>query len=215
MKKLTQIIGAWKDLLDLAAYRRKYLEEAVEYHHQLFADAYDIWNLHQQADALGPEAASSPEEFQRLVSIDNRYKELLELVKLKKNNFCLTLLSLYELLSEIDEVKQWISEKDGRLQTTIPARDIEDVNRSLSGKTYLSRNRPSCVKKQKPNAKNSIFLMKCKRSTSNVATRPLGSKTKSEFYKKLTVWKWTLPGLRLCNGLLAKWKEIWPISKPK
>ncbi|KAJ8913948.1 hypothetical protein NQ315_015185 [Exocentrus adspersus] len=104
-ERLNEIRDAWKHLLDLAAYRRKRLEEAVDYH-QLFADAddIDIWMLdtlrlvssedvgrdegnaqsllkkhkdvteelknyvstidalHQQAEALGPEVANSPEE---------------------------------------------------------------------------------------------------------------------------------------------------------
>ncbi|XP_050300402.1 spectrin beta chain isoform X2 [Anthonomus grandis grandis] len=168
-ESLTQIRDAWKHLLDLAAFRRKRLEEAVDYH-QLFADAddIDIWmldtlrlvssedvgrdegnaqsllkkhkdvtdelknyvsvieTLHQQADALGPEVANSPEVSQRLASIDNRYKELLELAKLRKQRL-LDALSLYKLLSESDGVEQWISEKDRMLQTMIPARDIEDV----------------------------------------------------------------------------------------
>uniref|UniRef100_A0AAR5QGN6 Spectrin beta chain, non-erythrocytic 2 n=2 Tax=Dendroctonus ponderosae TaxID=77166 RepID=A0AAR5QGN6_DENPD len=167
--RLTEIRDAWKHLLDLASYRRKRLEEAVDYH-QLFADAddVDIWlldtlrlvssedvgrdegnaqsllkkhkdvtdelknyasvieSLHQQADALGPEVATSPEVSQRLASIDNRYKELLELAKLRKQRL-LDALSLYKLLSESDGVEQWISEKDRMLQTMIPARDIEDV----------------------------------------------------------------------------------------
>ncbi|CAH2015628.1 unnamed protein product, partial [Acanthoscelides obtectus] len=85
-----------------------------------------IDSLHQQAKALGPEVAESPEVSQRLASIDNRYKELLELAKLRKQRL-LDALSLYKLLSESDGVEQWISEKDRMLQTMIPARDIEDV----------------------------------------------------------------------------------------
>ncbi|XP_076252536.1 spectrin beta chain isoform X3 [Rhynchophorus ferrugineus] len=168
-ERLTEIRDAWKHLLDLAAYRRKCLEEAVDYH-QLFADAddIDIWmldtlrlvssedvgrdegnaqsllkkhkdvtdelknyvsvieSLHQQADALGTDVANSPEVSQRLASIDKRYKELLDIAKLRKQRL-LDALSLYKLLSESDGVEQWISEKDRMLQTMIPARDIEDV----------------------------------------------------------------------------------------
>ncbi|CAH0560832.1 unnamed protein product [Brassicogethes aeneus] len=168
-ERLSEIQGAWKHLLDLAAQRRQRLEEAVDYH-QLFADAddVDVWMLetlrmvssedvgrdesnaqsllkkhkdvteelknyssvvdalHQQAEALGPEVVGSPEVSQRLTSIDNRYKELLELAKLRKQRL-LDALSLYKLLSESDGVEQWISEKDRMLQTMIPARDIEDV----------------------------------------------------------------------------------------
>ncbi|XP_045479704.1 spectrin beta chain isoform X5 [Harmonia axyridis] len=168
-ERLNEIRSAWKHLIDLAAFRRKRLEEAVDYH-QLFADAddIDIWMLdtlrlvssedvgrdegnaqsllkkhkdvteelknysstiealHQQADQLGPEVANSEEVAQRLASIDNRYKELLELAKLRKQRL-LDALSLYKLLSESDGVEQWINEKDRMLQTMVPARDIEDV----------------------------------------------------------------------------------------
>ncbi|XP_017777112.1 PREDICTED: spectrin beta chain isoform X3 [Nicrophorus vespilloides] len=82
--------------------------------------------LHQQAQQLGSELSNSPEVQQRLESIDNRYKELIELAKLRKQRL-LDALSLYKLLSESDGVEQWISEKDRMLQTMVPARDIEDV----------------------------------------------------------------------------------------
>lgn len=168
-QRLDEIRSAWRHLLDFAAYRRKRLEEAVDYH-QLFADAddVDIWmldtlrlvssedvgrdegnaqsllkkhrdvtdelknyasvidQLHQQAEALGPEVANAPEVIQRLASIDNRYKELLELAKLRKQRL-IDALSLYKLFSEADGVEQWIGEKDRMLQTMVPARDIEDV----------------------------------------------------------------------------------------
>jgi spectrin beta len=45
-ERLQEILASWNHLLDLAAYRRKRLEDAVDYH-QLFADAEDIdaWML--------------------------------------------------------------------------------------------------------------------------------------------------------------------------
>ncbi|XP_031340311.1 spectrin beta chain isoform X2 [Photinus pyralis] len=82
--------------------------------------------LHQQASQLGPKDAQSPEVLDRLASIDNRYKELLELAKLRKQRL-LDTLSLYKLFSESDGVEQWISEKDRMIQTMVPAKDIEDV----------------------------------------------------------------------------------------
>ncbi|XP_071055816.1 spectrin beta chain isoform X5 [Onthophagus taurus] len=168
-QRLQEASEAWRHLLELTAYRRKRLEEAVDYH-QLFADAddVDIWmldtlrlvssedvgrdeanaqsllkkhrdvtdelknysstidQLHQQAEQLGPELANAPEVQKRLSSIDSRYKELLELAKLRKQRL-LDALSLYKLLSESDGVEQWIGEKDRMLQTMTPARDIEDV----------------------------------------------------------------------------------------
>ncbi|XP_065158343.1 spectrin beta chain isoform X2 [Atheta coriaria] len=85
-----------------------------------------IQSLHEQAQQLGSDLAGSPEVTKRLESIDNRYKELNELAKLRKQRL-LDALSLYKLLSESDGVEQWISEKDRMLETMVPARDIEDV----------------------------------------------------------------------------------------
>ncbi|XP_017882681.1 spectrin beta chain isoform X5 [Ceratina calcarata] len=168
-ERLREILGMWNHLLDLAAFRRKRLEEAVDYH-QLFADAddIDIWmldtlrlvssedvgrdeanvqsllkkhkdvtdelknyaaiidQLHQQVSALGEQDAKSPEVLERLASIDSRYKELMELAKLRKQRL-LDALSLYKLFSESDGVEQWIGEKNRMLETMVPAKDIEDV----------------------------------------------------------------------------------------
>ncbi|XP_011882724.1 PREDICTED: spectrin beta chain isoform X2 [Vollenhovia emeryi] len=168
-ERLQEILAMWNHLLDLAAFRRKRLVEAVDYH-QLFADAddIDIWmldtlrlvssedvgrdeanvqsllkkhkdvtdelknyattidQLHQQASTLGEHDAKSPEVLERLTSIDNRYKELLELAKLRKQRL-LDALSLYKVFSETDGVEQWIGEKNRMLDTMVPAKDIEDV----------------------------------------------------------------------------------------
>ncbi|XP_023703245.1 spectrin beta chain isoform X6 [Cryptotermes secundus] len=168
-ERLQEILGMWQHLIDAAAYRRKRLEEAVDFH-QFFADAddVDIWmldtlrlvssedvgrdeanvqsllkkhkdvtdelknysstieTLHKQAEQLGEQDRKSPEVVERLASIDHRYKELLELAKLRKQRL-LDALSLYKLLSESDGVEQWIGEKDRMLQTMVPAKDIEDV----------------------------------------------------------------------------------------
>ena len=66
--------------------------------------------LHQQAAQLGEQDPDAPEVKERLASIDNRYKELIELGKLRKQRL-LDALSLYKLFSEADGVEQWISEK--------------------------------------------------------------------------------------------------------
>uniref|UniRef100_T1HWC3 Spectrin beta chain n=1 Tax=Rhodnius prolixus TaxID=13249 RepID=T1HWC3_RHOPR len=167
--RLNDTLDSWKHLQELVAFRRKRLEEAVDFH-QFFADAddVDIWMLdalrlvssedvgrdeanvqsllkkhkeatdelknyssaiealHSQADALGEETRNSPEVSQRLNSIDSRYKELLELAKLRKQRL-LDALSLYKLFSEADGVEQWIGEKDRMLETMSPGKDIEDV----------------------------------------------------------------------------------------
>ncbi|KAK0163457.1 hypothetical protein PV327_007135 [Microctonus hyperodae] len=168
-ERLQEILSMWNHLLDLSAFRRKRLEEAVDYH-QLFADAddIDIWmldtvrlvssedvgrdeanvqsllkkhkdvtdelknyattidQLHQQVSSLGEQDAKSPEVIERFSSIDSRYKELLELAKVR-NQRLLDALSLYKLFSESDGVEQWIGEKNRMLDTMVPAKDIEDV----------------------------------------------------------------------------------------
>ncbi|KAK6634026.1 hypothetical protein RUM44_004633 [Polyplax serrata] len=168
-ERLQEILGMWQNLSDLAALRRKRLEEAVDYH-QFFADAddVDIWMLDtlrlvssedvgrdeanvqsllkkhndvaeelknyestiaalkSQAAELGEHDRQSPEILDRLSSIDHRFKELLELSKLRKQRL-LDALSLYKLFSESDGVEQWIGEKDRMLLTMVPAKDIEDV----------------------------------------------------------------------------------------
>lgn len=45
-----------------------------------------------------------------MASIDRRYKELLELAKLRKQRL-LDALSLYKLFSEAEAVEQWVAEK--------------------------------------------------------------------------------------------------------
>lgn len=72
--------------------------------------ASTIEALHQQAGSLGEQDRQAPEVLERLGSIDHRYKELLELAKLRKQRL-LDALSLYKLFSEADGVEQWIGEK--------------------------------------------------------------------------------------------------------
>ncbi len=163
------MVEMWNHLCELAAYRRKRLEEAVDYH-QFFTDADDVdtWMLDvlrlvssedvgrdeanvqsllkkhksvsedlknyastiealkEQAQLLGEQDRTSSEVVERLASIERRYKELMELAKLRKQRL-LDALSLYKLFSEGDGVEQWIGEKERMLETMVPAKDIEDV----------------------------------------------------------------------------------------
>ena len=167
--RLKDILATWNHLLDLTAYRRKRLEDAVDYF-QLFADADDIdaWmldslrlvssedvgrdeanvqsllkkhkdvaeelknysetieQLHAQAGKLTLNDEEQQKVNERLGAIDARYKELMELSKLRKQRL-LDALSLYKLLSESDGVEQWIGEKEKMLATMSPGKDIEDV----------------------------------------------------------------------------------------
>merc|ERR1719507_1465725 len=81
--------------------------------------------LHEQAGALGEEDRESNPVVERIASIDRRYKELLEMAKIRKQRL-LDALSLYKLFTEADGVEQWITEKEKMLNTMVPGKDIED-----------------------------------------------------------------------------------------
>ena len=84
-----------------------------------------IDQLHDQASSLGEEDRESGPVVERIASIDRRYKELLEMAKIRKQRL-LDALSLYKLFTEADGVEQWITEKEKMLNTMIPGKDIED-----------------------------------------------------------------------------------------
>ncbi|XP_071744788.1 spectrin beta chain isoform X3 [Lepeophtheirus salmonis] len=84
-----------------------------------------IDTLHSQASQLGETDRDGPAVKERLESIDNRYKELQELARLRKQRL-LDALSLYKLCTEADGVEQWITEKEKMLVTMTPGKDIED-----------------------------------------------------------------------------------------
>ncbi|KAH8380943.1 spectrin beta chain isoform X1 [Drosophila serrata] len=89
-----------------------------------YAEVIDA--LHKQAESLKLNEAEKANVDKRLEAIDNRYKELTELAKLRKQRL-LDALSLYKLMSEADGVEQWIKEKTKMLDTMTPGKDIEDV----------------------------------------------------------------------------------------
>eukprot|EP00096_Caligus_rogercresseyi_P005117 TRINITY_DN1_c1_g1_i5.p1 TRINITY_DN1_c1_g1~~TRINITY_DN1_c1_g1_i5.p1 ORF type:complete len:2388 (+),score=778.70 TRINITY_DN1_c1_g1_i5:189-7352(+) len=81
--------------------------------------------LHTQAGELGETDRDSETVKERLNLVDNRYKELQELARLRKQRL-LDALSLYKLFTEADGVEQWITEKEKMLDTMAPGKDIED-----------------------------------------------------------------------------------------
>ncbi|XP_038072907.1 spectrin beta chain, non-erythrocytic 1-like isoform X2 [Patiria miniata] len=83
-----------------------------------------IDGLHAQAQELGEQDRDSPEVQARLGTINRRYKELLELAKLRKQRL-LDALSLYKLFNEADTVEAWIDEKEQTLQSVVPLEDLE------------------------------------------------------------------------------------------
>ncbi|XP_055939314.1 spectrin beta chain-like isoform X2 [Argiope bruennichi] len=82
--------------------------------------------LHAQASALGEKDREAPEVLERLASIDRRYKDLVELAKLRKQRL-LDALSLYKLFNEADGVEQWIVEKEKMIDSMAMSRDMEDI----------------------------------------------------------------------------------------
>ncbi|XP_055307281.1 spectrin beta chain isoform X2 [Sitodiplosis mosellana] len=88
--------------------------------------AETIDQLHLQAEGLTLTDDEQRNVSVRLTSIDERYKQLMELSKLRKLRL-LDALSLYKLMSEADGVEQWIGEKEKMLDTMSPGKDIEDV----------------------------------------------------------------------------------------
>lgn len=85
-----------------------------------------IDQLHKQAEGLTLADDEQAKVSERIASIDDRYKQLLEIAKLRKLRL-LDALSLYKLMSEADGVEQWIGEKEKMLDTMTPGKDIEDV----------------------------------------------------------------------------------------
>lgn len=85
-----------------------------------------IDQLHKQAEGLTLADDEQAKVSERIASIDDRYKQLLEISKLRKLRL-LDALSLYKLMSEADGVEQWIGEKEKMLDTMTPGKDIEDV----------------------------------------------------------------------------------------
>ncbi|XP_065292729.1 spectrin beta chain isoform X2 [Dermacentor albipictus] len=87
-----------------------------------YAQAIDA--LHAQAGALAER--ESPAVLERLASIDRRYKDLLDLGRLRKQRL-LDALSLHTLLNEADGVHQWIEEKNKMLDSMVLTKDAEDT----------------------------------------------------------------------------------------
>ncbi|XP_054154264.1 spectrin beta chain-like isoform X2 [Oppia nitens] len=82
--------------------------------------------LKEQAQALGEVNRNDPEVLDRLATIERRYKELLDLGKIRKQRL-LDAISLYKLFSEADGVEQWIAEKEKMLSSMVMTRDMEDI----------------------------------------------------------------------------------------
>ncbi|NWU54327.1 SPTB2 protein, partial [Dromas ardeola] len=92
-----------------------------------------IDSLHEQAKALPQEHAGSPDVQGRLSGIEERYKEVAELTRLRKQALQDTL-ALYKMFSEADACELWIDEKEkwlNNMQIPEKLEDLEVIQHSL------------------------------------------------------------------------------------
>ncbi|XP_029793221.1 spectrin beta chain, non-erythrocytic 1 isoform X3 [Suricata suricatta] len=82
--------------------------------------------LHEQARALPQEHAESPDVRGRLSGIEERYKEVAELTRLRKQALQDTL-ALYKMFSEADACELWIDEKEQWLNNMQIPEKLEDL----------------------------------------------------------------------------------------
>ncbi|XP_037662745.1 spectrin beta chain, non-erythrocytic 1 isoform X2 [Choloepus didactylus] len=85
-----------------------------------------IDTLHEQASALPQEHAESPDVRGRLSGIEERYKEVAELTRLRKQALQDTL-ALYKMFSEADACELWIDEKELWLNNMQIPEKLEDL----------------------------------------------------------------------------------------
>ncbi|XP_006159093.1 spectrin beta chain, non-erythrocytic 1 [Tupaia chinensis] len=85
-----------------------------------------IDSLHEQAGALPQEHAESPDVRGRLSGIEERYKEVAELTRLRKQALQDTL-ALYKMFSEADACELWIDEKEQWLNNMQIPEKLEDL----------------------------------------------------------------------------------------
>ncbi|XP_040905112.1 spectrin beta chain, non-erythrocytic 1 isoform X2 [Toxotes jaculatrix] len=82
--------------------------------------------LHEQSRTLPPEKADSDEVQSRLAGIEERYKEVAELTRLRKQALQ-DALALYKMLSEANACEVWIDEKEQWLNSMEIPEKLEDL----------------------------------------------------------------------------------------
>ncbi|XP_019115051.2 spectrin beta chain, non-erythrocytic 1 isoform X2 [Larimichthys crocea] len=82
--------------------------------------------LHEQSRTLPPEKANSEEVQNRLAGIEERYKEVVELTRLRKQALQ-DALALYRMLSEANACEVWIDEKEQWLNSMEIPEKLEDL----------------------------------------------------------------------------------------
>uniref|UniRef100_A0A3P9CE32 Spectrin beta chain n=1 Tax=Maylandia zebra TaxID=106582 RepID=A0A3P9CE32_9CICH len=168
-ERISDLQAQWAALEQLAAVRKKRLEEALALHQfQADADDVDAWmldalrivssgetghdefstqalarkhkdaaaevasyrpvidSLHEQVACLPKEEAESEEVRGRLTCIEERYKEVADLTKLRKQALQ-DALSRYKMFSEADACEVWIDEKEQWLNSMEIPEKLEDL----------------------------------------------------------------------------------------
>ncbi|MEQ2255628.1 Spectrin beta chain, non-erythrocytic 1 [Ilyodon furcidens] len=168
-ERISDLQAQWVALEQLAAARKKRLEEALAMHQfQADADDVDAWtldalrivssgetghdefstqalvrkhkdaaaevasyrsvidSLHEQVALLPNEEAKSEDVQGRLVGIEERYREVSELTKLRKQALQ-DALALYKMMSEANACEVWIDEKEQWLNSMEIPEKLEDL----------------------------------------------------------------------------------------
>uniref|UniRef100_A0A3Q2FLU7 Spectrin beta, non-erythrocytic 1 n=1 Tax=Cyprinodon variegatus TaxID=28743 RepID=A0A3Q2FLU7_CYPVA len=168
-ERISDLQAQWAALEQLAAARKKRLEEALAMHQfQADADDVDAWtldalrivssgetghdefstqalvrkhkdaaaevesyrtvidSLHEQAALLPKEEMESEDVQGRLAGIEERYKEVSELTKLRKQALQ-DALALYKMMSEANACEVWIDEKEQWLNSMEIPEKLEDL----------------------------------------------------------------------------------------
>uniref|UniRef100_A0AAQ6IQE6 Spectrin beta chain n=1 Tax=Anabas testudineus TaxID=64144 RepID=A0AAQ6IQE6_ANATE len=168
-ERIADLQAQWAALEQLAAVRKRRLEEALALHQfQADADDVDAWtldalrivssgetghdefstqalvrkhkdastevasyrpvidSLHEQAASLPKEVAESQDVHGRLAGIEERYKEVAELTKLRKEALQ-DALALYKMFSEANACEVWIDEKEQWLNSMEIPEKLEDL----------------------------------------------------------------------------------------
>lgn len=95
-------------------------------HDELVSYRTVIDNLHQQTERFNDRDRQAPPVVDRLMSIDRRYDELLNLSNQRKQRL-IDASALFKLLNEGNALEQWIVEKQKMLESMQPTQDMEDT----------------------------------------------------------------------------------------
>lgn len=168
-ERIADVQAQWAALEQLAAVRKRRLEEACSLHQfQADADDVDAWTLdalrivstadvghdefstqalvkkhkdasaevasyrsvidalHEQAQSLPPEQVQAANVNERLAGIEERYKEVSELTRLRKQALQ-DALALYKMFSEANACELWIDEKELWLNSMEIPEKLEDL----------------------------------------------------------------------------------------